>query len=98
MFTITINSHEEWEEYAAEHDFEISSKIVKMILENLNNPKRHYHVMDIEILEEETVLEVTIDKKYFAETLKKNLGVYEAHERYEECTVIVKAIEQLESK
>lgn len=98
MFIITLNTYEEWEEYAKEHDFEISEKIVKMILENLNNTKRHYHVMDIEILEEETVLEVTIDKKYFAETLKKNLKVFEEYERYEECTVIVKAIEQLESK
>lgn len=95
MFTITLNNSEEWERYSEENDFQISEKIVKMILENLNNPKRHYHVMDIEILEEDTVLEVTIDKKFFKEALQKNLKVFEKHERYEECSVIIKAIEHL---
>jgi hypothetical protein len=96
--TFYIDSVEDWELFAQEHDLEISQCIIEVALKNLDSRKRFYHVMDIEVEEEDTVLEITLDRKEIINTLETNLLIQEHYEQYETCAKVVKAIEYLKSK
>lgn len=96
--SITVNTQEEFEELMKENNFEISSAIVKTILGNLKGRKKHVHILEINVLEEQTVYDITINRKDMLESLEKNLKIHEDHEVYEVCSKIVEAIEYLKSK
>lgn len=96
--SITVNTQEEFEELMKENNFEISSAIVKTILGNLKGRKKHVHILEINVLEEQTVYDITINRKDMLESLEKNLKIHEVNEAYEVCSEIVKAIEYLKSK
>jgi hypothetical protein len=48
--------------------------------------------------DEELILDVTVDRDDFTYVLETHLPKYEAHELYEECAEIVKALEFLKKK
>ena len=98
MKTFYIDNTGDWELFAQKHDLEISQCIVEIALKNLNSKKRFHHVMDIEVEEEDTILEITLDKKEIINTLETNLLIQEHYEKYEVCDQIIKAIEYLKSK
>jgi hypothetical protein len=50
------------------------------------------------IEQEQTIYDITIDRKEFVNTLEQNLPIYEKHELYEGCAEIVKAIKFLKDK
>jgi len=96
--TFYIDSVEDWELFAQEYDLEISQCIIEVALKNLDSKKRFHHVMDIEVEEDDTVLEITLDKKEIINTLETNLLIQEHYEQYETCAQVVEAIEYLKSK
>ncbi len=63
-------------------DINIAKAIVDAILTNLETKKRHIHVFEIEVEEEESVYDLTIDRNNFIDALEKNLTHYEKEELY----------------
>jgi hypothetical protein len=79
-------------------DIRIATALVETILKNLKGRKRHIPAMSIFLKDEELILDVTVDREDFAYVLETNLPKYEAHELYEKCAEIVKALEFLKKK
>ena len=96
--SITVNTQEEFEELMKENNFEISSAIVNTILDNLKGKKKHVHILEINVIEEQTIFDITIDRKDMLESLEKNLKIHEDNEAYEKCSEILNDIEYLNSK
>jgi hypothetical protein len=79
-------------------DIRIAKALVETILKNLKGRKRHIPAMSIFLKDEELILDVTVDREDFTYVLETNLPKYEAHELYEKCAEIVKALEFLKKK
>jgi hypothetical protein len=95
---INVFDSDEFEQLVAGRDLRISKALVETILKNLNGRKRHLHALSVLIEQEQTIYDVTIDRKEFIHTLEQNLPVYEENELYEKCAEIVKAIDFLKKK
>ena len=92
---LNVNNIEEFQTMIDNKDFRISESIIKTILNNVNTKKKHVHIISINVLENNTTLDITLEKKFFIETLEENLKYFIEHERYEDCQNIVNAINQL---
>lgn len=95
---ITVQNTDEFQEMVDNKDFRLSEAIVNGILNNINGKKKHVHVLSITCLEEEEIYDITVERKYFAETLEENLPYYVREERYEECQKIVNIINELKNQ
>ena len=95
---INLNNSEEFQEMIERKDFTIAKAVVESILTNLNGRKKHVHVLSVNCLEEQSTFDITLDRKYFVETLQENLKYYVEQELYEECSKIVEAINTLKEK
>jgi protein-arginine kinase activator protein McsA len=95
---INLNNSEEFQEMVERKDFTIAKAVVEAILSNLNGRKKHIHVLSVNCLEEASTFDITLDRKYFAETLQENLKYYVEQELYEDCSKIVEAINTLKEK
>jgi hypothetical protein len=95
---INVFDSDEFEQLVAGRDLRISNALVETILKNLNGRKRHLHALSVLIEQEQTIYDVTIDRKEFIHTLEQNIPVYEENELYEKCAEIVKAIKFLKEK
>ena len=93
--SITVQTQEDFESLMQDSNFEISTAIVKSILKNLKGRKKHVHILEINVVEEQTVYDITISRGDMLESLEKNLKIQEQNEAYELCGEIVKAIEYL---
>ena len=94
---LNVNNIEEFQDMIDNKDFKISESIIKTILNNVNTKKKYIHIISINVLENDTTLDITLEKKFFIETLEENLKYFIEHERYEDCQNIVNAINQLKS-
>jgi len=94
----TFNSSEEFQEMISNKDFRISQAIVETILNNLTTKKKHIHVLSVNCLEENATYDITLERKYFVDTLEENLKYYIEQEKYEDCTKIVQAIDILKTQ
>jgi len=95
---ISVFDSDEFEELVTQRDLRISKALVETILNNLKGRKRHLHALSVLIEQEQTIYDITIDRKEFVNTLEQNLPIYEKHELYEGCDEIVKAIKFLKDK
>jgi hypothetical protein len=95
---ISVFDSEEFEEMIAKRDLRISKALVETILKNLNGRKRHLHALSVLIEQDQTIYDITVDRKDFVTTLENNLPIYEEHELYEGCAEIVNAIKFLKGK
>jgi hypothetical protein len=95
---INLNNSDEFQDMIDKKDFTIAKAVVDTILANLNTRKKHLHVLSVNCLEDGATYDITLERKYFAETLQENLKYYVEKELYEECTQIVEAINQLKEK
>jgi hypothetical protein len=95
---INVFDSDEFEQLVAGRDLRISKALVETILKNLNGRKRHLHALSVLVEQEQTIYDVTIDRKEFVHTLEQNLPIYEENELYEKCAEIVKAIGFLKEK
>ena len=98
MESFDVNNSEEFESMIEHGDIRVAQALVETILKNLKGRKRHIPAMSIFLKEEELILDVTVDREDFAYVLETNLPKYEAHELYEKCAEIVKALEFLKKK
>ena len=90
-----VDSSEEFQEMIDNKDFKIAKAIVEGILANLDTKKKHVHLLSIIIEEENSIYDITIERKHFAETLEENLTHYVHEERYEDCQRIANIISEL---
>jgi|EP01052_Picozoa_sp_SAG31_P034726 protein-arginine kinase activator protein McsA len=93
-----VETSAEFEDMVMNKDFRISEAIVEGIFANLESKKKHIHLLSIIIEAENSVFDITIDKKHFAETLEENLPNYVREEKYEECQKIADAITELKKE
>ena len=93
--SIVVNDAEDFEQRIKDKDLSISKGIVEGILQNLTTKKKHIHVLEIHLLENDTVVDITCHRDDFIETLEENLETHVYHEDYEACAGIKKAIEFL---
>lgn len=93
-----VETPEEFEQIMVDDGLEISKTIVKKALANLDSSKRFIHIFDVEVTEDDSILEVTLDRRDMLETLEKNLEIHEYFEEYEGCGEIKKAIDKLKQK
>ena len=91
---INVFDSDEFEELVSNRDLRISSALVETILKNLNGRKRHLHALSVLVEQEQTIYDITIDRKEFITTLKSNLSIFEENELYEQCSEIIKAIKK----
>ena len=94
---LTVNNTEEFQNIIDSKDFRISESIVNSILNNVTTKKQNVHIMTVNLLEEGSVLDMTLERKFFIETLEENLKYFIEQEKYEDCKRIVDAINQLKS-
>jgi hypothetical protein len=95
---INLNSSDEFQDMIDRKDFTIAKAVVETILANLNTRKKHLHVLSVNCLEDGATYDITLERRYFEETLQENLKYYVEKELYEDCTKIVEAINKLKEK
>jgi len=95
---ITVFNSDEFEELITNHDVRIAQALVDTILSNLKGRKRHLHALSVLVEQEQTIYDITVDRKEFITTLKQNLPIFEENELYEVCAQIRDAIIMLENK
>jgi len=92
-----VDTYEEFLAMAENKDFRIAKATVDAILDNLKTKKKHVHVFEIEVNEENATYSLTVERENFLDALEKNLNHYEREELYEECSKIVDAIQFLKT-
>lgn len=90
-----VENTEEFENMIDTKDFRIASAIVEGIFANLKTKKKNVHLISIMVEDENSLFDITIDRKFFAETLEENLPHYVREERYEDCQRIADTINEL---
>ena len=85
---ITVNNNEEFQILINNKDFRISKAIVEGILKNINTKKKNIKLLIIKCIEEQEIIDITLDRKDFLNTLEKNIVHYIAEEKYEEYKAI----------
>jgi protein-arginine kinase activator protein McsA len=95
---ITVQNSDEFQEMVDTKDFRISEAVVSGILENINSKKKHIHVLSINCIEDEAIYDITVERKYFTETLEEHLPCYVQEERYEDCRLIADTIKKLKEQ
>jgi hypothetical protein len=93
--TLKIKNRAEFDTLINNKDIRISQSIVESILDNLHTNKRFIYVLEIEIGNEDSIIELTLSRDEFYTTLKKNLYIHELYELYEKCAEIKKAMDYL---
>lgn len=96
--SINVKTYDDFEQLIYNKDLGISKAIISKILSNLNTKKRFTHVLEIMIEDEDKIMDLTVDRRDFIDTLEKNLEIQIYHEEYEICVEIQKAIEKLKNK
>jgi hypothetical protein len=92
---VTVKNNVELQHLMENENYEISKSIVYNIIENLNTKKKKIHIMSITCEEDQTIYDLTLERKNFIDTLERNLIVFEKHEDYEGCVNIQKSITHL---
>ncbi len=96
--SVNVKTYDDFENLIYAKDLDISKAIVNKILSNLNTKKRFTHVLEVMIEDEDKIIDLTVDKRDFIDTLEKNLEIHVYHEEYEICTEIKNAIKKLKNK
>jgi len=95
---ITVNNTDEFQAMIDKKDFRIAQAIVESILSNITTKKRNVHILSVACIEDNAIYDLTLDRKFFIDTLEENLKYFIEQERYEQCQQIVEAINKLKSK
>ena len=96
--SISVKTSEEFTMLVENSDWRIVQAIVEGALTNLTTDRRFIHILTVEVIEDDDVYDLTLDRKEFLGALKRNLKHYEDMELYEKCQEIVDAIKFLENK
>jgi hypothetical protein len=93
-----VQSTEEFQEWIDNKDFRIAEAIVEGIFANLKTKKKHIHLLSVVVEEEDSIFDISCDRKFFVETLEENLSYYVREERYEDCQRIATLIAELKGE
>lgn len=93
--SISVRDSEEFNQLLKDKDIRISKGIVEGILKNLVGKKNHIHVLEIYLKNEDSIVDITVHRDDFIQTLEENLQTFIYHEEYEACSGIQKAINYL---
>ncbi len=93
---ITVFNSDEFEKLILNRDIRISKALVSTVLKNLKGRKRHLHALSVFVEQEQTIYDITVDRKEFAHTLKENLSIHEDNELFEVCAEIMIALKDLD--
>lgn len=77
-------------------DFKITSGIVEGVLDAMFRNKALAHIFEVSFADGSDVYYLSLNKKEWAETLRRCLPDYEKKELYEKCAEIKRAIDSLE--
>ena len=72
---IVVQTQEEFTEMAANHDIRISEACVESILKNLNTKKRHIHILEVIVEEEDKIFDITCDRNEKCSEIVKALKI-----------------------
>ena len=97
-YSVNVKNYQEFEDLIYGKDFNISKSIVDIILNNMDTKKRFIPVLEIMVEDEDKIMDLTVDRKDFIDTLEKNLEIHAYHEEYERCVEIQNAIQKLKNK
>ena len=92
---ITVNTIEEFQNLVSNKDISIAKAVIESIIKNIKTRKKHIHVLSVQVMEENTVFDITLEKQHFKSTLEENLKHFEDKEMYEEYSKIHDAIAKL---
>lgn len=92
---IEVQTQIEFQDLVDKKHFGISQAIVASILKNIKTRKKHINVLSVKCLEENKIIDITLEKNNFSETLKANLPYFEEREMFEKCLEISNAIKIL---
>jgi hypothetical protein len=90
-----VKTLEDFQEMVNKKDLNIHKAVIKSILSNLTTRKKNIHMFSVKCADDNTILDITLEKKHFVSTLKENLEYFEKQEMYEECGKINEAITTL---
>lgn len=97
MIKIKVQTKEEFESYLVDNGCQISMTIIDIIEKNINNKKNHIPVFEILIEEDQEILDITLERKNFVDTLNKNLITLEKFEQYEYCSKAINLINKIQN-
>jgi hypothetical protein len=95
LMEITVNSYDEFEKLTQAKDIRIADALYNAIISNISTKKRSIPFLSVHILEDEKIVDLTVERPYFSDTLEELLPTFIEYERYEECKIIKETIEKL---
>lgn len=94
-FIFKVENYEEFKELVDKKDIRISKMIVESIIDKLKINRKNVDLITVIYNSSKEKNSIKCEKKYFLDTLKKNLLLFEKNEMYEECNKLKKVIERL---
>ena len=98
MIKLRVQNKEEFESYLVEHGCQISMDIIDIIEKHLTTKKHHIPVFEVELIEEQEILDITLERQNFIDTLNKNLLTLEKFEQYEYCSKAINLINKIQNQ
>jgi hypothetical protein len=92
---ITVNTYDDFEKLTQARDIRIAEALYDAIISNLGTKKRSVYFLSVHIVEDEKIVDLTVERPYFSSTLEELLPAFIEHEKYEECKIIKETIEKL---
>ena len=92
---ITVNTYDDFKKLTQARDIRIAEALYDVIISNLNTKKRSIYFLSVHIVEEEKIVDLTVERPYFKDTLEELLPTFIEYEKYEECKIIKETIETL---
>ena len=78
--TIKVKDSEEFTQLLEDKDIRISRAIVEGILENLVGKRKNIHVLEVYLKNEDSIVDITVHREDFIQTLEENLKTFIYHE------------------
>jgi hypothetical protein len=97
-YSIVCKDEDDFQKLIESKDKNLSIEIVKIILNNLSTKKRFIPVLEVYLETSDVIVDLTVDRKDFIDTLEKNLKTLLSWEEYEWCSKIKKGIDKLNKK
>jgi hypothetical protein len=95
VIKIVVQNKEEFESFLVENGGKIAMSIIDLIEKNLKTKKQHIPVFEVELIEEQEILDITLERSNFIDTLNKNIITLEKNEQYEYCSKAINLINQI---
>lgn len=95
MIKIVVQNKEEFESFLVKNGGKIAMSIIDLVEKNLKTKKQHIPVFQVELIEEQEILDITLERSNFIDTLNKNIITLEKNEQYEYCSKAINLINQI---